>query len=233
MLIITVLSFTIINLWRLLFYAASDGLLWFWLLIFISIKLFTVLSWKDLQLLGLHLSCSGGFTVNAILWVPFIFPLKTHPVHSSYFVESIWNNCSVHTFSFLSFMRPKLSITLTVILKNSPDTCLIAILWWPQECFLQISSYRGLTEGVLAVLPHSPPQICIKATFPSDCSLLKRSILDPVVVLQWFGKIIDINNGIKMCFCFMVSVHSHQVPLLWRLWQGRKEMEERYWPHGS
>lgn len=118
MLIITVLSFTIINLWRLLFYAASDGLLWFWLLIFISIKLFTVLSWKDLQLLGLHLSCSGGFTVNAILWVPFIFPLKTRPAHSSYFVESIWNNCSVHTFSFFSFMRPKLSITLTVILKK-------------------------------------------------------------------------------------------------------------------
>lgn len=29
---------------------------------------------------------------------------------------------------------------------------------------------------------------------------LKQSILDMVVILQRFGKIADINNGIKMCF---------------------------------
>lgn len=232
MLIITVLSFTIINLWRLLFYAASEGLLWFWLLIFISIKLFTVLTWKELQLLGLHLSCSGGFTVNAILWIPFIFLLKTHPAHSSYFVEFIWNNCSVHTFSFSSFMRPKLSITLTVILKTTLDTCLIAILWWPQKWALQIPYYRELMEGALPVLPHIHHRFVSRVHFLRTAPIeMEHSGHSSYFTTIW--KNYRYKQWNKDVFCFMVSVHGHQVPLLWRLWQGRKEMEERYWPHGS
>lgn len=66
-LIIIVLSFSIINLWRLILSGASDWLTWFQLLIFISIKLFTVLTWKVLLLpLGLNLISSCGFPGKAL-----------------------------------------------------------------------------------------------------------------------------------------------------------------------
>lgn len=70
----SLLSFTIINLRGLMLPGASDWLTWFQLLIFISIKLFTVLTWKVLLPLGLNLISSDGFVVKAIFF--FLKPTK-------------------------------------------------------------------------------------------------------------------------------------------------------------
>lgn len=85
-LIIPVLSFTIMNLRRLMLSGASDWLTWFQLLIFISIKLFTVLTWKVCCLWGLSL-----LVLTASQWKLFITTSTNFSFANMFYPQEFWD----------------------------------------------------------------------------------------------------------------------------------------------
>lgn len=129
---------------------ASDWLTWFQLLIFISIKLFTVLTWNVLMPLGLNLISSDGFPVKAIfLKVPqtFWFTNKSYPqefLDDEVIFLSPFPN-AIYSLPFClssSIIGPIKCGTWEVTHKNSPIRCPMhrRLLWWTYKCSLQ-SSY--------------------------------------------------------------------------------------------
>lgn len=129
---------------------ASDWLPWFQLLIFISIKLFTVLTWKVLLSLRLNLISANGFAVKAVLKNPANFLvckqiLPPRIPEQCYFLKPL----SEHFFSIpfclsSSFMGPIKCGIWEVTFKNCAVRCLIhrRLQWWAWECSLQSPYYK-------------------------------------------------------------------------------------------
>lgn len=154
---------------------ASDWLAWFWLLIFISIKLFTVLTWKVLLLLRLNRISFYGFTVKAIfknltnVWVckQSLLPKISE---RCYFPEPIPNTIVSPRFCpFSTFMGTIKCGTWKVTFR-----CQIPGIWqWqPLECSLQTSYCKCHNWlKVPATSTWNPSWVCNRTTPSTNYSL--------------------------------------------------------------